>query len=80
MKLPAWSYSSLKLFEQCPKKYYHLRVVKDVKEPPTEAIIYGKEFHSAAENYIKSDTPLPPQFNFVKSALDNLKNLPGDKL
>ena len=27
-----WSYSSLKLFEQCPRKYYHLRVAKDFKE------------------------------------------------
>lgn len=80
MKIPAWSYSSIKLFEQCPKKYYHLRVVKDVKEPPTEAINYGKEFHKAAEDYVRDDVPLPPQFGFVKGALDNLKNLEGEKL
>jgi hypothetical protein len=78
-KLPSWSYSSIKLFDQCPKKYYHLRVVKDVVEPPTEAITYGKQFHSAAEFYIRDNTPLPPQFVFVKNALDNLKQLPGDK-
>ena len=28
----AWSYSSIKTFEQCPKKYYHLKVLKDVKD------------------------------------------------
>jgi hypothetical protein len=78
-KLPAWSYSSIKLFDQCPKKYYHLRVVKDVKEPPTDAIMYGKQFHEAAELYIRDGTPLPPQFNFVKNALDNLKQIKGDK-
>jgi len=78
-KLISWSYSSIKLYDQCPKKYYHLRVVKDVKEPPTDAIIYGKEFHSAAEHYVRDNVPLPPQFNFVKSALDNLKQLDGDK-
>ena len=27
-----WSYSSLKTFEQCPKKFYHLKVVKDYQE------------------------------------------------
>ena len=75
----SWSYSSIKLYDQCPKKYYHLRVVKDVKEPPTDVIIYGKEFHSAAEHYVRDNVPLPPQFNFVKSALDNLKQLEGDK-
>lgn len=67
------------MYDQCPKKYYHLKVAKDVVEPTTEAITYGKQFHSAAEFYVKDGTPLPPQFNFVKPALDNLKQLPGTK-
>ena len=25
-----WSFSSLKTFQQCPKKYYHTKVAKDV--------------------------------------------------
>ena len=79
-KLPAWSYSSIKLFDQCPKKYYHLRVIKDVKEPPTDAILYGKQFHEAAELYIRDGKPIPPQFSFVKNALDNLKAMEGEKL
>ncbi len=79
-KIPAWSYSSIKLFDQCPKKYYHLRVVRDVKDPPTDAIMYGKSFHEAAELYIKEGKPIPPQFSFAKNALDNLKQLEGEKL
>jgi hypothetical protein len=67
------------MYEQCPKKYYHLRVVKDVTEPQTEATLYGKQFHSAAEHYIGNNAPLPPAFNFAKEALDNLKCLPGEK-
>ena len=43
-----WSYSSLALYQQCPKKYYHLKVVRDIKEPETEAMRYGTEFHSEA--------------------------------
>ena len=79
--MPTWSYSSIKLFDQCPRKYYHLRVLKDVpSDPPTEAIIYGKQFHEAAELYIKNDTPIPPKFGFIKNALDNLKQLKGEKL
>ena len=79
--MPTWSYSSIKLFDQCPRKYYHLRVLKDVlSDPPTEAIIYGKQFHEAAELYIKNDTPIPPKFGFIKNALDNLKQLEGEKL
>lgn len=78
-KIPAWSYSSIKIYDQCPKKFYHLRVAKDVTEPPTDAILYGKEFHSAAEHYVRDDVPIPPQFSFVKSTLDSLKQLEGIK-
>jgi hypothetical protein len=56
-----------------------LKVVKDVVEPPTEAITYGKQFHSAAEHYVRDDVPLPPQFNYAKPTLDNLRQLTGDK-
>ena len=80
MKIPPWSFSSIKAFGQCPKKYYHLKVVKDYKEPLTDAITYGSEFHKAAELYIKEGIPLPPHFNYAKGALDNLNQLPGDKL
>jgi hypothetical protein len=80
VKVPPWSFSSIKAFDQCPKKYYHLKVVKDYKEPMTDAITYGSEFHKAAELYIKEGTPLPPQFNYAKGALDNLNQLPGEKL
>lgn len=75
-----WSYSSLKLFEQCPRKYFHLRVAKDYAEPESEAMLYGTRFHEAAEFYIKEGRPLPPYFSFAKQALDNLKQLPGTKL
>lgn len=74
-----WSYSSLKMFEQCPRKYFHLRVAKDFSEPESEAMLYGTRFHTAAEEYIKEGKPLPPYFAFVKNALDNLKGLPGEK-
>ena len=75
-----WSFSSIKLFEQCPRKYHHLKVLKDYKEPDSEATLYGTEFHRAAENYIKDGTALPPFFGFAKPALDNLKQLKGEKL
>jgi hypothetical protein len=75
MKPYTWSYSSLSLFQQCPKKYYHLRVAKDHKEPETDALMYGKQLHEAAEFYIGKDTPLPPQFAFITGSLDLLKTL-----
>lgn len=74
-----WSYSSLKTFEQCPKKYYHLKVVKDVKDEGSEATLYGQELHKAAEDYVRSDTPLPAKFKFIQGVTDSIKNIPGAK-
>jgi hypothetical protein len=77
--MPAWSYSSLKTFQQCPKKYYHLKVAKDIKDEGSEATIYGKELHKVAEDYIKDGTPIPPQFAFIQDTVDALKKIPGEK-
>lgn len=75
-----WSYSSLGLFQQCPKKYYHLRVVKDIVEPETEHLTYGKMVHEAAEKHIRNGEPVPEKFSFLTPVLDVLKDIPGRKL
>lgn len=75
-----WSYSSMSLFQQCPRKYYRLRVVKDIVEPPQAHLDYGKEVHKAAEDYVCNDISLDPKYAFIKPALDALKSLPGMKL
>jgi dipeptidyl aminopeptidase/acylaminoacyl peptidase len=57
-KIPAWSFSSLKTFSTCPKKFYHIRVAKDIKEPEGEQAMYGKIVHEAAERYVRDGTPI----------------------
>ena len=75
--MTTWSYSSLKTFEQCPKKYFHLRVVKDVKDEGSEATIYGQEVHKAAENYIKLGTAVPERFAYLRGTLEALNKIEG---
>ena len=75
-----WSYSSISLFQQCPRKYYRMRIVKDIVEPPTPHLDYGKEVHKAAEDYVCGDKPIDPKYAYVKPHLDFLKSLPGLKL
>ena len=75
-----WSFSSLKTFQQCPKKYYHTKVAKDVKEPDTTATLYGKSAHTVAEEYIRDGTPIPEQFAYMQATLDVLNSIPGEKL
>jgi hypothetical protein len=78
--MKTWSYSSISLFEQCPKKYYHLRIVKDVVEPESEHLLYGKAFHLAAEEYIRDGKPIPDKFAYAKPMLEKLNKLEGEKL
>ena len=75
-----WSFSSLKTFQQCPKKYYHTKIARDVVEPDTKATLYGKTAHTVAEEYIRDGTPIPEQFAYMQATLDVLKEIPGDKL
>ena len=75
----AWSYSSLKTFQQCPKKYYHTRVAKDFKDEDSTATIYGKEVHRVAEEFIRDGTPIPEKYVFIKPVLESLNNIPGTK-
>ena len=75
-----WSHSALKDYEGCPRRYHEVKVLKNYPFKDTEATLYGKEFHTAAELYIKDDKPLPPQFSFAQETLDALKAKPGRKL
>ena len=72
-----WSYSSLKTFQQCPKKYYHLKVAKDIKDPPTTATLYGQAVHKAAEDFVKDGTPIPEKFEYVRPFVETLAAIPG---
>ena len=55
----AWSYSRLKSFEDCPKKFYHLNIARDVKEQPSEAMTAGANDHKHLESRIREGKPLP---------------------
>ena len=75
----AWSYSRIKSFETCPKQFYHTNVLKEFPFQDTTATLYGKEFHTACEEYIRDGKPLPPQFSFMEETMQRLAAMPGDK-
>lgn len=74
-----WSFSSLKTFQQCPKKYYHTKIAKDVVEPDTQATLYGRSVHTVAEEYVRDGAPIPKQYEYIKPYLDTLNAIPGEK-
>ena len=75
-----WSHSSLKDYEGCARRYHEVKVLKKFPFKDTQATLYGKEYHTAAELYIRDGTPLPEQFAFSKDMLDALIKKPGRKL
>jgi len=74
-----WSYSSLKQYQNCPKQYHEIRILKNYKVKETEAIIYGKAVHEALEFYVKDNKPLPKNYERFKPMVDKLISIPGDK-
>jgi len=74
-----WSYSSISLFQQCPRKYYRMRVLKDIVEPPQPHLMYGTDVHKAAEDYVCKNISLPLKYSMFQEMLDTLKKIPGEK-
>lgn len=74
-----WSFSSLKEFKTCPRKYHANRVLKLYPPQETEATIYGKVVHKAAEDYIRDGKPLTGDLQQFQRILDSLRAIPGDK-
>lgn len=75
----AWSYSKLKNFETCPKRYYEVDVAKSYKDEPSEAILWGNQVHEALATSIDKRTPLPlemsdfqPFVNEIVTSADGL--------
>lgn len=78
--MPAWTYSRLESFETCPRKFYHLKVIKDVVEPPSVHADWGTRVHTALEDFVKHGVVLPEGMTQWEPLALKIARLPGDKL
>lgn len=76
----AWSYSRLTSFEQCPRRYWHLTVAKDIKEVESQAMIDGKLVHKAFELRLRDGKTLPVHLRIHEPALAAIAAGAGDKI
>lgn len=74
-----WSFSSLKSFKNCPKRYFHEKVAKDVKSTSGAAADFGKLVHEALENYALHGTPLPVEHSHLQDHVDVYIDMPGER-
>lgn len=79
MTIPAWTYSQLEKFETCPRQFYHVRVKRDIVEPPTEATLWGGRVHEAMEYRIKDGTALPEGMTQWEGLATKISNMAGEK-
>lgn len=73
----AWSYSKLKNFETCPKRYYNIDVAKAVKEEESEQLLYGNMLHKALAEAISGKNPLPEPFKVHQPWVDKVTRTEG---
>lgn len=57
----AHSFSSLKMYDNCPLRYYYQRIAKEVTDPGGEASIYGERVHKQLELRLREGTELPEE-------------------
>jgi hypothetical protein len=69
----------LKTFEQCPKKYFHLKIAKDITDTAGEEAAYGTQVHEAAEFFVRDGVPIPEKFSYMRPIMDLLMSKDGTK-
>ena len=74
-----WSYSGLKDFDNCPRQYHEVKVLKRYTKFPTEQMRYGTEVHKAVEDYVGEGKPLLPNYQKFQRQLDPLVEMEGIK-
>lgn len=74
----AHSYSSIKDFEGCARRYHEVRILKKFKSTDTEATLYGTAVHKAFEDYIRDKTPIPKIYEQFQPFVEPLANAAGD--
>lgn len=74
----AHSYSAVKEFENCPKKYHETRILKRFKREDTQATLYGTEVHKALELYLTGPKTLPPQYAHFERFVEPIDKLAGE--
>lgn len=71
------SYSAIKDFEGCPRRYNEVRILKKFKSQQTEATLYGTAVHKAMEDFVMLGKPLPESYAQFAQFVEPLAKLPG---
>lgn len=71
------SYSSIKDFQGCGRRFHQVRILKRFKSQDTDATRYGTEVHKAFELYLTEQRPLPEAFARYLQFVEPLSRFSG---
>lgn len=74
----AWSFSALTRFENCAKAYYHINVIKDVKDEDSSFSEDGQIIHKGLYDRVCKGKPLPLNYRYLESTAAKFVGLPGE--
>jgi hypothetical protein len=77
MRQYPWSHSVLTLFEQCPHKYYMIKVAKTVVEPQSEQMMWGNRVHKDLELRLGAKRKLPESSAQWEPLMQQIEGLGG---
>lgn len=76
-RLVPWSYSRLDTFKQCPKKFWHMNVAKDVPFEQSAAMKEGELQHKMLEDRVSKGTPIPAGYEPLEPIAQSVVRAPG---
>jgi len=77
----AWSYSRLKAFEDCPRRYHETQVKKGAWPEEKSAILeFGDAVHKAMAVALRTGEPLPTKFKQYRQWVDKVIRTDGELL
>lgn len=75
----SWSYTAVDMFELCRKKYYHLKVAKDVKDDDSSFAGEGKFIHDSLKKRVIDGVPLPIELRYLEKMAKKFADTPCDE-
>lgn len=72
----SWSYSALNMYENCPRKYWAVKIKK--VNDNNKFNMQGDVEHKAIENFLKHGDPLPQSMQSMAPLLQAVKAAPGE--
>jgi hypothetical protein len=74
----AWSYSALGMFENCPRKYWAVKIGKMVDDG-NQHNRKGDAEHAGIEHFLKQGLALPPRLAPLQSMFERIRAAPGEQ-